>query len=1158
MKKQLLLLYFLGAFVVFGQDTTWVQTFTFDSIATRRANFQFPADLDTKRFEKVLMYYKLKCSPLTPWDQYNCGEWDYLAYTRVIEHTGAYDSVQKSTNKYQTNFQSPPTYVYNPNGYSQVDTYTRQENVRTGVTTTLTPLVMTADATSSSPFQVSANGSRYQFIISASELSTAGILAGDIQSLSLDVAGITGNGNLLNPRISIGATTSSTLITFFSGAMTTVYDNTHSGTGSKPELTLGTNELLFHQPFTWNGTDNLVIEFYFDRPIPSTNSILFSTQTITTNEVLSYPAKNGAISFDGTNHAMNQLSDFDLGNEFTIEFWSKGTGSAGTNTSVLEAYDTLNNRVINIHFPWSDNNIYFDAGKGSGYDRISKLATVAEIDNNWNHWAFVKNAATGTMQIYKNGALWHSGTGKTLAIDKIHRLVLGSAMNDQYFWKGKLDEFRLFNAALPPSTILANFRNKATAAHPNWNNLLVNYDFDEVEYAIDGSQNDFMLMPSDYGMYDFTELPKAGVIQEMSKPVIGFGQSLDAGTVAINEVEYQKTKEPQVVFEYGTENRHFTIENAFIALPSSSENTYDASGNLSSSAPFVGSETLTNETISYYEQPVELTNDIEIGRFITPYGINFDLGINGFTWIYDVTDYHHYLKGLVDLAAHNTQELIDLRFAFIEGIPPRDVHKREAIWSDWKSYQYSNLASNTSLPAISVPLSDTSAGFKIKSRLTGHGQVGNGACCEWVPKNHKLLIDGTQQFQWQIWEETSCGDSPNPAQGGTWPYAREGWCPGDMVKEYDHEITPFITPGGTVSINYEIDPVPANDPGQADGNYVMAMDLISYSAPNFQHDAAIVDVLNPNSYEYYRKFNPSCNSPRIILQNTGAEPLTSCIIRCWTTYGVWQEFNWTGNLGFLEKEVVEISVANPTDFWSNWSGDLKFHAQVYAVGGYPDLDEYANNNVKTVSFKRPNTINDPFFLWFQSNNKASENKFRLEDSDGNVLFERTGMSNNTDYKDTFDLDPGCYSVIIEDSDSDGLGYWYSSQVEGETNGSFIIRKVGGPAYTTFPRDFGNFHRYNFSVGFTVNIPEVDAPNAHVYIFPNPATNKCIIEAEGDIGASAELEVLDLTGRVVHQSSMKASGNFASSTIDVSHFLPGNYIVFIKSEKGVYSEKLIKL
>ena len=111
----------------FAQDTTWVQTFTFDSITTRRANFVFPQELNTKRFEKVLMYYKLKCSPLTTWDQYDCGEWDYLTYTRVFDHTGIYDSVRKDGNRFLANWSSPGTIDYTPVPNPIFDTYTRLE-----------------------------------------------------------------------------------------------------------------------------------------------------------------------------------------------------------------------------------------------------------------------------------------------------------------------------------------------------------------------------------------------------------------------------------------------------------------------------------------------------------------------------------------------------------------------------------------------------------------------------------------------------------------------------------------------------------------------------------------------------------------------------------------------------------------------------------------------------------------------------------------------------------------------------------------------------------------------------------------------------------------------------------------------------------------------
>jgi hypothetical protein len=264
---------------------------------------------------------------------------------------------------------------------------------------------------------------------------------------------------------------------------------------------------------------------------------------------------------------------------------------------------------------------------------------------------------------------------------------------------------------------------------------------------------------------------------------------------------------------------------AQIGVESGNEVVYDATGSIVSQTPFIGTTTLTNESIIHYTTPVELINDVEIARYITPYGIQFDLGPNGFYWIYDVTDYQQLLKNTVDLAAHNTQELVDLKFAFIEGIPPRDLHKREPIWADFRSYQFSAMADNSVLPEVSIPLADSSEMFKIKTRLSGHGQVGNGACCEWVPNDHQIKIDGVSRFNWNIWQKTQCGSNPNISQGGTWPYAREGWCPGDRVRENEFEVTPFVN-GDSVKIDYVINQVPTNDPGQASGNYIVAMDLI--------------------------------------------------------------------------------------------------------------------------------------------------------------------------------------------------------------------------------------------------------------------------------------------------------------------------------------------
>lgn len=1138
-----------------AQDTTWVQTFTFDSITTRRAVFDFPQELNDKRFEKVLMYYKLKCSPLTTWDQYDCGEWDYLTYTRVFDHTGNYDSVRVDGNRYLANLTAPSSIVYAPVPYTYSDTYVRNERNRSGATLT-TQVLNPTTGTTAFPFDLSANGGRYQMLLSAAELSAAGLTAGDIQSLSLYLNAITVNGELKYPKISLKSTTDAALTSFHNSGFTQVYDASHWTGGSQGELIAGQNELLFFQPFAWNGTDNIIVEFYFENTMDAVNSLLFDGETAAANTQAFYNSMNGQIEFDGTNHSLLELSDFNLGNEMTITFWAKGTGSAGTNTSILEAYDTLNNRVINIHMPWSDNNMYFDAGEGPGYDRINKAMTVAEIDNNWNHWAFVKKQSTGEMFVYKNGVLWHSGTNKNLPIGYIHRFVLGSNMNQAFMWKGKVDEFQLYDVALTQTTIQTYMTQKPDASHPNWSDLLVYYDFDNKTWAEDMSQNNYHLMPSEQGMIRFNEYPNAGVQSTTSRPVIGLGQGTVSGSMVTTQHPEQRLEEPTVIFELQPLDRHFEIVNASVGAVSGNETVYDIAGNVVTQLPFTGSTTLTNEQITYYQQPYELINDVEIARYITPYGIQFDLGPNGFYWIYDVTDYQHYLKNSVDLAAHNTQELLDLRFAFIEGIPPRDVHKREPIWADFRSYQYSEMDNNTVLQSVPVVLSDTSEMFKIKTRFTGHGHNGSVNCCEWDSKDHMISVDGVQRFQWEIWEETACGDNPNISQGGTWPYAREGWCPGDQVREYEHELTPFVTPGSTVSLDYDIEDVPSNDVAQGNGNYVVAMDLISYGAPNFQNDAAIVDVLNPNSWEYYSKWNPTCSNPRVVLQNTGEQPLTSCKITIWISYGDNIEFNWTGNLGFLEKEIVEIPVSD-LGWWGDYSGAQTFTAYVHGVNGIQGNDEYQNNSVKTAKFEAPEYVSGPFFLWFTSNNKANENSYRLEDASGTVLFERTGMANNTNYKDTFDLAPGCYSVILEDTDHDGIAFWASNQFEGETSGQMKVRLVGGSYIEVFNGDFGRYNRWDFSVGFALGQDELELTH-EIAVFPNPTSGQTTIEVSGFVNGKADMVIYDLMGRPVHSEGMIATNNFAEAHPDLSGLRPGRYIVKIITNDQVYTKEFIKL
>jgi hypothetical protein len=1049
------------------------------------------------------------------------------------------------------NWATPAQIDFKPLPYQDADQYQVQEFIRNGAALTYVP-INSPGTFSTLPFLTNQQGSKYQFLLHAAELFAAGIQPGALSSLHLNTP--TG-GPLLHPVIRMASTQENTLSQFLNPVFTEVYRASHAPGMSMPPLLPGWNNFVFYQDFIWDGVSNLLIELSISNDFPTT-AIDFLMDANTAPMAASYIGRNGQLELSGTNHTLSSFANEEIGDQFTIEFWAKGNGNAGQNTTFMEALDTAGRRIFNIHMPWSNNNIYFDAGDETGYDRINQLATAPEIDGEWNHWAFVKDQPTGQMFIYKNGQLWLAGTNKNRVMGYFNRLVIGANASDQTLsWKGSLDELRIYKTALSAATIANYYEKKIDATHPNWSSLVLYHDFDNVKYTRDLGPNDHVLMPSEMGMIKANNTKFVGQSIQNQRPLLQFGQGNMATYPTSNTVTQLQLKEPVVIFEQVPLHHHFELVSTYIGVQAGNNNSFDLNGQLLGSSPILTTQTLQNQSLTYYNPPFEIIHDVELARYITPYGIQFDLGPNGFTWIYDVTDYQQYLHGLVDLAAHNTQELIDLKFAFIKGIPPRDVIKREPIWSEFKSYNFGQMAADAVLQAKPVVLSDTADMFKIKTRMSGHGQVGDYACCEWVNNSHQIKVDGVPRFNWSIWDAMVCGDNPNISQGGTWPYAREGWCPGDLVKEFEFELTPFVTPGDTVSLDYAINAVPATDPGQAGGNYIAAYDLISYSAPNFQNDAAIVDVLNPNNYEYYSKWNPSCQNPRVILKNTGAQPLTSCRIFCWLDYGSNLVYDWTGNLGFLEQTVVEIPVTD-MNWWYEQDSSYTFTTWVADVNGIIGPDQYNQNSLMTVKYDAPERIDGPFFIWLTTNNKATENSYQLLDHAGTVIFERNNLQNTTQYKDTFDLAPGCYSIVIEDTDHDGLAFWYSSQVEGETSGQMRLRQVGGSYIEFFPGDFGRYHRYDFTVGFTLDVPEnVQAPKIAVY--PNPGAGLTTIELSGQLNGAASLQILDLTGRPLYQEQMHATSDFAESFIDMSKYPCGTYLIEIQTPSGTYAQKFIR-
>ncbi|MFC7337933.1 discoidin domain-containing protein [Haloferula chungangensis] len=156
----------------------------------------------------------------------------------------------------------------------------------------------------------------------------------------------------------------------------------------------------------------------------------------------------GALSFNGSNSKVtipgSAFSSID--DEITISMWVYGDAAQALGDSSFYA-TAGTTRVLNIHLPWEDSKVYWDAGNSNGYDRINKLAVDSQFKHGWNHWTFTKDAGAGMMKIYHNGVLWHSDTGRNKAMSGITSAAIGGQING-FSYHGNLDDVRLYDVAL--------------------------------------------------------------------------------------------------------------------------------------------------------------------------------------------------------------------------------------------------------------------------------------------------------------------------------------------------------------------------------------------------------------------------------------------------------------------------------------------------------------------------------------------------------------------------------------------------------------------------------------------------------------------------------------------------------------------------------------
>jgi hypothetical protein len=1121
-------------------DTTIVQTLRFDT--TMRAGvFMFPNDT-TKTYEKIIMLYSMRCHnglvSNSSFPEQGCGQWDYNCYTYVVDSSQT-DSLASQHASYSISNFSDTVFDYTANPVWTYFQYQQKNISYTSIISEDSALIGSGSASLANPFATSSKISRTQNLWTASELTSAGLTAGDITGLRMNILSL--GSNIENLRIRLKQTAQSSL------------DNNSPETEGFTEVyflstglaATGSQSFNFYTPFTWDGLSNIIVDFSYTNASSGTDNNVQGEDaaynvSLTSTQPDAFLNASGAVSYIN----INQNIFPSITDKITVAFWAYGDSILlPANTSIIEGSDNSNNRQVNIHLPWSDGSIYWDCGgdASGNYDRINKAAAATEIKGQWNFWAFTKNASTGVMNIYLNGALWHTGSGKTKMID-IKKMVAGLGINGTNIYRGNYDELSIWNKDLSLASIQQIMYNDISASHPDYANLLSYYKLNENtgSTAFDASPNTFdspIINPTWRNHRGNTLFRNFAV--STFRPNITFVKGVyTSSTLTWNVLDSVLNPQTSVI-SYSIVNNALNVIDTIYVWPAGYTYIYDEFGTKIDSILISGQNTINVAQLTYYQKQAM---KMELINFITPYGIGLNMnGLIGKTWEFDVTDYAPVLKGARYLAMQDGahQEDNDIKFVFYEGTPPRNVLAVSQVWPSgaWVSPSYTDIYNNKYFEPRNVNLSANGAGFKVRSAISGHGQQG-----EFIPRLHTITLDNTINYTRQVWKE--CATNPIYPQGGTWVYDRAGWCPGAVVDVAEFELTPNVTPGSTISLDYSL-PFLAN-PGAS--NYRVNNQLVTYGPPNFTLDAAVNYIKTPSMRTEFIRLNPICNEPVISIKNTGSTVLTSLDITYGRVGGTMSTYQWTGSLDFLES--AEVTLPAPA-----WLGS--FINTFVAVVSNPNggTDQYAGNDTLYSNFATPVTYPNYLVFELKTNNYGSNDSYTLKDSQGNIVINRSGLSSNVIYLDTVNLNNECYTVLLTDASDDGLSWWANTN---QGSGYFRIKNAAtGSILKMFNSDFGDNIYQQFTVNYALPVNEVTV-NAieNLNVYPNPAGDFFTAEFSLPMHAEAKIKLLNVLGEEIHTETLEVSDTVEKIKIDVSGVENGIYFVMVEAGGHSKIQKLV--
>ena len=181
-------------------------------------------------------------------------------------------------------------------------------------------------------------------------------------------------------------------------------------------------------------------------------------------------------------------------------------------------------------------------------------------------------------------------------------------------------------------------------------------------------------------------------------------------------------------------------------------------------------------------------------------------------WEVDVTHFRPWLTGdvKIELAIQPPFDesngfMMSASLDFYHGMPQLEPFRIVPIWHGTARYRSAENHFSDFFVSRIISIDPETEAAQLFTTTSGHSTVG-----EFTPSHRTMVFVPAQgkepvtehRFENTLWKD-DCYLNPVRPQRGTWKYSRAGWAPGDVVRPWKINLTPYIVPGEKAELRYE-------------------------------------------------------------------------------------------------------------------------------------------------------------------------------------------------------------------------------------------------------------------------------------------------------------------------------------------------------------------